>query len=70
MDETLTAELLGNNRDKVADPSKVEDLRKAYMTLQTTLNAVSTTPPTYVAAYRDLGLDLNRPILELATIAA
>ena len=70
LNEILTAELLGDNRDKVADPSKVEDLRKAYMTLQTTLNAVSAIPPTYVAACRNLGLDPNRPILELATIAA
>ncbi len=40
------------------------------MTLQTTLNAVSATPTTYVTACCELGLDPNCPILELATIAA
>ena len=40
------------------------------MTLQTTLIAVSATPPTYIAACCDLRSDLNHLILELATIAA
>ena len=65
VNQTVAAEIRQDNVDAILNEQKVNELRESYMKLQTTLNAVSATPPTFPEACSTLNMDPSRPILEL-----
>ena len=69
VDQTVAAEIRQDNLDAIHNEQRAQELRESYMTLQTTLNTVSTTPPTFAEACSTLNMDPSRPILELITDA-
>ena len=70
VDRTVAGEVQLDKLDIIHDQQKAQEVRKSYMTLQTTLDTVSTIPPTFSEACSSLNVDQSRPILELITDAS